>query len=70
MLYGCETWGFHSTNLLDTVKLRKSTPICMLYAELGCEPIDIHIKSRMTGYWISLVNSENTLLNFPERYRI
>ena len=32
----------------------------MLYAELGRKPIDIHIKSRMIGYWISLVNSENT----------
>ena len=69
LLYGCETWGFHSTNLLDTVhtqflrnitKLCKSTPIYMLYAELGHKPIDIHITSGMIGYWISLVNSENT----------
>ena len=69
LLYGCETWGFHSTNLLDTVhtqflrnitKLCKSTPIYMLYAELGHKQIDIHIKSRMIGYWISLVNRENT----------
>ena len=31
----------------------------MLYAELGRNPIDIQIKSRMIGYWISLVNNEN-----------
>ena len=66
--YGCETWGFQSLNLIDTVhnqflrnmaKLRKSTPICMIYAELGRNPIDIQIKSRMIGYWISLVHNEN-----------
>ena len=65
LLYGCETWGFQSSNLIDTVhnqflrnivKLRKSTPIYMLYAELGRNPIDIQI---MIGYWISLVNNEN-----------
>ena len=68
LLYGCETWGFHSTNLIDTVhnqflrtitKLRKSTPVYMLHAELGRKPIDILIKTRMIGYWISLVNNEN-----------
>ena len=31
----------------------------MLYAELGRKPIDILIKTRMIGYWISLVNNEN-----------
>ena len=68
LLYGCETWGFQSSNLIDTVhnqflrniaKLHKSTPIYMIYAELGRNPIDIQIKSRMIGYWISLVNNEN-----------
>ena len=68
LLYGCETWGFYSTNLIDTVhnqflrtitKLRKSTPVYMLYAELVRKPIDILIKTRMIGYWISLVNNKN-----------
>ena len=68
LLHDCETWGFQSSNLIDTVhnqflrniaKLLKSTPIYMLYAELGRNPIDIQIKSRMIGYWISLVNNEN-----------
>ena len=59
LLYGCETWGFDSTNLLDAVHyqfltnitklhVRKSTPIYLLYAELGRKPTDIHIKSRHT----------------------
>ena len=67
-LYGCETWVFQSSNLIDTVnnqflrniaKLRKSKPIYMLCAELGRNPIGIQIKFRMIGYWISLVNNEN-----------
>ena len=28
----------------------------MIYAELGRSPLDIQIKSRMIGFWISLVN--------------
>lgn len=68
LLYGCEIWGFHPTKLIDIVqnqflrnitKLRKSTPIYMLYAELGRKSLDIHVKSRMIGYWISLVNNDN-----------
>ena len=68
ILYGCEVWGFQSTKMIDTLynqflrnvtKLRKSTPIYMLYAELGRRPIDIYIKSRMISFWISLVNDEN-----------
>ena len=68
ILYGCEIWGFQNTKMIDTIynqflrnisKLRKSTPIYMLYAELGRKPIDINIKSRMISLWISLVNNDN-----------
>ena len=69
LLYGCETWGFQNTKLLENVhnqflrnitKLRKSTPVYMLHAELGRVPIEIQIKSRMINYWITLVNGDNT----------
>ena len=72
LLYGCEIWGFHNTNLIENVhnqflrsitKLRKSTPIYMVYAELGITPVDVHIKSRMIGFWISVLNKENTRLS-------
>ena len=65
LLYGCEIWGFQNTNLIEIVhnqflrnitRLRKSTPIYMIYAELGRTPLDIQIKSRMIGFWISLIN--------------
>ena len=35
----------------------------MLYAELGIKPIEIHIKSRMIGFWIATLNSENSKLS-------
>ena len=28
-------------------------PIYMLHADLGCRPIEINIKSRMIGFWLS-----------------
>ena len=72
LLYGCEIWGFNNIKLIENVqnqflrtitKLRKSTPIYMLYGELGITPIEVHIKSCMVGFWISLVNRENTKLS-------
>ena len=67
LLYGCEVWGFSNLNMIEIVHnqflrnittLRKSTPVYMLHAELGRVPIELHVKSRMIGYWISLVNGK------------
>ena len=72
LLYGCEVWGFHNSNLIENVQnqvfqnithVRKSTPLYMIYAELGVAPVEILIKSYMIGFWISLLNSENTKLS-------
>ena len=69
LLYGCEVWGFTNLNMVEMVhkqflrnisKLRKSTPEYMLYAELGRVPIEMHVKSRMIGYWISIINGCET----------
>ena len=58
LLYGCEVGGFHNSNLIENVQnqflrtithLRKSTPIHMIYAEIGITPVEIHIISRMEG---------------------
>ena len=64
-LYGCEIWGFenshnienlHNDYLRQIIYFRKSTPIYMLPAELGRHRIHINIKSRMLGFWLSIVN--------------
>ena len=58
--------GFQNTQLIENIHnqflrtitgLRKSTPIYMLQAELGRYPTDICIKSRMIGFWVSIINS-------------
>ena len=35
----------------------------MLHAELGRRPIEINIKSRMIGFWLSLVNGKESKLS-------
>ena len=35
----------------------------MIYTELDVAPVEIHIESCMIGFWISLLNSENTKLS-------
>ena len=72
MLYGCEIWGYQNTKLIENLhndflrnilKLRKSTPHYMIYGELGRKPLDINIKSRMIGYWITVVNAKEQKLS-------
>ena len=71
LLYGCEIWGYQNTQIIENVhndflrkilKLRKSTPLYILYAELGRRPLQIIIKNRMIGFWISIINGKNSKL--------
>ena len=68
LTYGCEVFGFENCGLLETVhtqflrnilKARKSTPLYMLYGELGRFPIELTIKCRIINYWVRLI-SQNT----------
>ena len=51
--------------LRQITNLKKSTPIYMLYAELGRMPAEVTVKSRMIGYWLSLVNGKE---RYPHCY--
>lgn len=71
-LYSCEVWGFENTQIIENLhneflrritKLKKSTPVYMLHAELGRKPIEITIKTRMIGFWISVVNGKESKLS-------
>ena len=62
--YSCEVCGFENTQLIENLhneflrritSIKKSTPIYMLHAELGRRPVEINIKSRIIGFWLSLV---------------
>ena len=67
-LYGCKIWSLKIAKLLkiyidflrQIINLRKSTPIYMLHAQLGRHPIQIIIKSRMTGFWLPIVNGKES----------
>ena len=71
-IYGCEIWRFKNSQNIENlhndffrqiINLRKSTPIYMLHAELGRHPIQINIKSRMIGFWLSNFNGNEFKLS-------
>ena len=67
LLYGCEIWGFENNSIIEKLHLKfcktilhvkKSTPSCMVYGELGRFPLDIRIKCRLITFWSRLVSSD------------
>jgi hypothetical protein len=74
VMYGCEVWGFKKNNILEwfclqfykiLLGLKKCTPNCILYGELGRYPIDMFIKCRMIAFWQRIVcNSTGIKLMF------
>lgn len=67
LTYGCEIWGFENTNILERIhtdflrritKSRKSTPLYMLYGELGRYPLYINIKTRMLQFWNRILSGK------------
>ena len=64
LTYGCEVWGFENLGIIEKLHLqfcklvlqvKKSTPNCMVYGELGRQPIDVIVKGRMLAYWARLL---------------
>ena len=71
MTYGCEIWGYenlqmferiHNSFLRSITKCRNSTPLYMLYGELGRYPIEIFIKTRIIGYWTRIITGNQLKL--------
>jgi hypothetical protein len=40
-------------------QVRATPPSYMIYGELGCYPLSIKIKLRMTSFWNGLISNEN-----------
>ena len=73
LCYGSEIWGFENLKLIANIhneflrkitKVRNSTPMYMLYAELGRYPIEITIKCRMIGFWNRIITGKQGKLSF------
>ena len=73
LTYSCEIWGYENCGLLESIHTqvfrsiihaRKSTPLYMLYGELGRYPINITIKSGMINYWTRIITSKHNKLGF------
>ena len=72
MLYGCEVWGFGNINELEVMHrkfikillgINLCTPNAMVYGESGRTPIMNHVTSRMTSYFMRLVNGSKSKLS-------
>ncbi|KAK6196333.1 hypothetical protein SNE40_001576 [Patella caerulea] len=73
LMYGSEIWGYENVDNLEKIQLnfyktilnlRKTTPNCMIYAELGKLPIQCLIKMRMIQFWNRLLNGKASKLSF------
>ena len=60
LLYGCEIWGLGNIDIIERVhlkfcklilNLKKSTPIFMIYGELGIYLMSVYIELRMINFW-------------------
>ena len=73
LTYACEIWGYENLDMLELIhndflrritKSRKSTPLYMLYAELGRHPLEIIVKKRIIGFWNKLIMGKDTKISY------
>lgn len=67
--YGCEIWGHECLEMFERVhnkflraitKCRKSTPMYMIYGELGRYPLSVTIKTRIIGFWSRIITGNSS----------
>jgi hypothetical protein len=73
LIYSSEIWGYEDLTLIERVHtdflrkvthLRKSTPLYILYAELGRYPLSIVIKSRMINFWNKIITGNQSKISY------
>lgn len=73
LTYGSEVFGFENLDMIESVhsdflrkitRARKSTPMYILYGELGRYPISVTIKSKMVSFWTRLLKGDKNKLSY------
>ena len=63
LLYGCEVWAFESLEICEKlqlkfmkllIKVKNTTPTCMVLGELGIYPISVEAHSRLLNFWYKM----------------
>ena len=72
LLYGSEIWAFENVSLMEKMcnkflklllPVRKTTPLYLLYGELGRFPVHISVKLRMIAFWFRLLTGKQSKLS-------
>lgn len=73
LLYACETWGYENISIIDNfhltflkmiLKVKKTTPTCMVYGELGEFPLSLTVACRMVRFWANLLSSRKDKITY------
>ena len=73
LIYASEVWGYENCEILERIhnqflrsiiKARTSTPMHMIYGELGRYPLEITIKCRMISFWSRIVSGKPNKLSY------
>ena len=73
LMYGAEVWGYEDNNIIERLhlefckcilKVKKTTPSCMIYGELGRTPMTVFISARMIGFWERIVSGKREKISY------
>ncbi len=75
LLYVCEIWGYSEFDQLERFFLsflknilfvKKSTPNCFVYGELGVFPLYIEQRLRVIKYWLKLIRPSYSMCSYTK----
>ena len=68
LTYSCEVWGLEAQSALEKVHtmackkllgVKKKTPNCLVYGEVGRFPLALDTQARVISYWFKILQMEN-----------
>ena len=73
LIYACEIFSFENIDMLEKVhtsflrkitKSKQNTPLYMLYAKLGCFPLEHVIKTQTIGFWLRILLGKQSKISY------